>query len=163
MNRAITSVPPPVGTSRNDQFYRFLRFYGASTCQYTSHRCRPAPLLHMVLLLAHLQCSTPRCFSRAARLFVWNKPLLIRVISTARKSGSVRFFLQGHSEGGSIKASAHSNVCTASFRGFVASEAILNVVDGRFSGRGFSNSFSTPKGAYSCSADDMVRRPCKIK
>jgi hypothetical protein len=53
-------------------------------------------------------------------------PLLIRVISTARKSGIGRFFPQGHSEGGSTKVKrTHSNVCTAYFRGFVASEAIL--------------------------------------
>jgi hypothetical protein len=53
-------------------------------------------------------------------------PLLIRVISTAHKTGIVRFFPQGHSEGGSTKVKrTHSNVCTAYFRGFVASEAIL--------------------------------------
>jgi hypothetical protein len=51
--------------------------------------------------------------------------MLIRVISTAHKSGITRFFPQGNSEGSATKVKrTNSNVCTAYFRGFVASEAV---------------------------------------
>src|SRR5215831_5447376 len=62
--------------SRDDQFYWFLGFPGRDAAQpyeqyrqYTYHRCHPAPLFHMVLLMTYLQCRTPRCLSRAARFF----------------------------------------------------------------------------------------------
>src|SRR5262245_26800004 len=62
--------------SWDDQFHRFLGFPGRDAAQpyeryrqYTYHRCLPAPLFHMVLLMTHLQCRTPCYFSRAARLF----------------------------------------------------------------------------------------------
>ena len=57
--------------------------------------------------------------------FVWNNSLAYTRDLDSAQVRSVRFLSCGHSEVAPLRSSAHSNVCTASFRGFVASEAIL--------------------------------------
>src|SRR5262252_270360 len=119
--------------SRDDQFHRFLGFPGRDAAQpyeqdrqYTYHQCCAEPLFHVVLLKTYLQCRTPRCFSRTARLFRLEYFSYLYVRSRLCTSqGLPDFSLRETRRVTPPRPRAYTpKECTAYFQSFVASEAV---------------------------------------